>query len=317
MSAQDDGWVLTDLGPGGLPPTEAPNPASQGIDAKSALEIVRQIHAEDLRAFEAVGSALGSIAELAEDVHEAFRRGGRLIYFGAGTSGRLGVLDASECLPTFGVGPDRVLGFIAGGERALRSPVEGAEDSADGGAEAVRAAQVGGSDVVCGIAASGTTPYVWGALREARSRGALAALVTCNPGWAKLEGASCVSRAVVLDVGPEILAGSTRMKAGTATKLVLNMLTTTAMIRWGKVHDNLMVDLTPVNRKLKRRAVGLVTRIAGVDPARAVELLRATGGDVKAAIVMGGRGVSLESARSLLASSEGRLRQALGGPLRG
>ena len=294
-----------------LPPTESVNPRSIGIDAKSALEIVRTIHEEDLKAWEAAGSAAADTARVVDEVVRAFRSGGRLIYVGAGTSGRLGVLDASECPPTFGVEPDLVVGVIAGGEKALREPVEGAEDSVEAGAEAVRSLGVGDLDVVCGIASSGTTPYVWGALVEAARRRATTVLITCNPGWSALPGAAAVRHAIVIPVGPEILAGSTRMKAGTATKLVLNTITTTAMILWGKVHDNLMVDLKPLNQKLRARANRLVQRIAHVSSERAAGLLASADGDVKAAIVMASRNIDLSPAVERLRRHGGILRRAL------
>jgi N-acetylmuramic acid 6-phosphate etherase len=296
-----------------LPPTEASNPASRGIDRKSSLEILRLIHEEDGKAWRAVEGALEPLAVVVDAVVEALRAGGRLIYAGAGTSGRLGVLDAAECLPTFGAGPDRVGALIAGGETALRWPVEGAEDDAAAGAAAVAATGAGPRDVVCGIAASGTTPYVWGALEEAAARRAVTALVTCNPGWGTHPRAAVVRHAIVLPVGPEIVAGSTRMKAGTATKLVLNSLSTAAMIRWGKVYDNLMVDVAPLNRKLERRAEGLVRDLAGVDAGRAAELLRLAGGGVKTAIVMGRLGLDREAAEQRLAAEDGILRRALEG----
>jgi N-acetylmuramic acid 6-phosphate etherase len=243
-------------------------------------------------------------------VVRAYQAGGRLIYVGAGSSGRLGVLDASECPPTFGVSPEVVQGVIAGGDEALRQAVEGAEDDPAMGAAEIQKLGVRSKDVVCGIAASGTTPFVLGALEEAAQREATTVLVTSNPGWAKGRSSGMIDQVILLNVGPEVIAGSSRMKAGTAMKMVLNLITTAAMIRCGKVYDNLMVDLTPVNLKLKNRAVLLVSRVAGTSAARAEDLLRATAGDVKAAIVMG-HGLDLERARELLASQGGNLRQAL------
>jgi N-acetylmuramic acid 6-phosphate etherase len=289
-------------------PTEEPNPASRGIDRKGAREIVEIIHREDLRAWEAVGGALDEVGKLVDLVANAFREGRRLIYVGAGTSGRLGVLDASECPPTFGVDPFLVHGIIAGGDEAIRRAVEGAEDLEEGGAAAVREARARGGDVVCGIAASGSTPFVLGALEEAMRRDATTALISCNPIPPESRARRLVDVLIELVVGPEIIAGSTRMKAGTATKMVLNMITTAAMIRWGKVYDNLMVDMRPTNRKLVRRGVGLIARIGGVAPERAAELLRLSGGDVKRAIVMGRRRVAEDEARRLLEESGGMLR---------
>lgn len=294
-----------------IPLTEASNPRSRGIDGRSALEIVSIIHDEDLRAWEAAGAALAVMAEVVEQVVRAFRAGGRLLYIGAGTSGRLGVLDASECHPTFGVSPDRIHGIIAGGEAALRTPVEGAEDSPSAGAEAMRKAGVRAQDVVCGIAASGTTPYVWGALEEATLRDATTVLITCNPEWRHGGRADMVDFIILTPVGPEVIAGSTRMKAGTATKLVLNTISTAAMIRWGKVYDNLMIDVAPVSRKLRRRAEGLVSHVAGVDASRASELLAAAGGSVKAAVLIGRMGLGPAEARDILERHGGLLREAL------
>jgi N-acetylmuramic acid 6-phosphate etherase len=296
---------------GPLPPTEAANPASLGIDKKSAREIVEIIHQEDHRAWEAVGASLDGVAALVERVVGAFRRGGRLIYVGAGTSGRLGALDAAECPPTFGVPPDLVVGVIAGGDDALRISIEGAEDSPEDGARAVQKLGARDRDVVCGIATSGRTPFVLGALEEAARRDATTALVACNP----LSGAggevSPADLVIDLPVGPEVIAGSTRMKGGTATKMVLNMITTAAMVRWGKVYDNLMVDLRPVNRKLRRRAIGLVERVGAVHRDQAAELLRLSGDNVKAAIVMARRGVGNAEALKLLEERDGLLRAVI------
>jgi N-acetylmuramic acid 6-phosphate etherase len=295
-----------------LPSTEEVNPVSVGIDALPAREVVALIHEEDLAAWKAIDGALDALAALVEAVVAAFRRGGRLIYVGAGTSGRLGVLDSAECPPTFGVPPDLVQGIIAGGDRALRRAVEGAEDALEDGAQAIARAGVGRRDVVCGIAASGSTPFVRGALLEARRRGATTALVTSNVHLAEEDVASFAGHRITLAVGPEVIAGSTRMKSGTATKMALNILTTAAMVRWGKVHDNLMVDLVPANAKLRRRAVALVARLAQVDAPRARELLDLAGGRVKVAVVMGRRGLSAEAAERELARADDFLRRALG-----
>ena len=295
------------------PPTEDVNPASLGIDRKSARQIVETIHREDLVAWRALDGALDAIESVASAVERAFRAGGRLIYVGAGTSGRLGVLDASECPPTFGADPSMVIGIIAGGEDALRLAVEGAEDDAGAGARAVQDSVVGESDVVCGIAASGSTPFVRGALLESRIRGATTALVTSNTRLQDRELLGAVDQLVCLATGAEIVAGSTRMKSGTATKMALNMITTTAMIRLGKVHDNLMVDLRASNRKLRARAVRLVERVAGVGSQRARQLLDSAG-DVKTAIVMHVRGLAPPEARAELQRVHGHLRSAIESP---
>ena len=294
-----------------VPATEEVNPASVGIDRKNALEVVETIHTEDCRVADAVRAALPSVARLVDRVAAAFRCGGRLIYLGAGTSGRLGVLDASECPPTFGVDPELVVGVIAGGESALRRSIEGAEDSPEHGAQAVVDLHVGPKDVVCGIAASGTTPYVLGALEAAQGRGASTALITCNPKALDARGAPPAEIVVSLAVGPEVIAGSTRMKSGTATKMVLNMVTTGAMIRWGKVYDNLMVDVRPVNRKLVRRAVRLIEHLGRVDAEAARSALDRSGRQVKVAIVMARRGVAPDEARSLLDRAGGLLRRVI------
>ncbi len=297
-----------------VPHTERVHPGSVGIDARDAAEICGAMHAADREAFDAVGAVLADVAAAVERVSEAFADGGRLVYFGAGTSGRLGVLDASECPPTFGVSPDLVTARIAGGDGALRSAIEGAEDDPAAGAAAVDELAVGRRDVVCGIAASGTTPYVLGALLAARRKEAATVLVTCNPDWASAvppATSRAIECAIVPAVGPEILAGSSRLKAGTATKMVLNMITTGAMIRWGRVYDNLMVDLVATNRKLCARATRLVESIGGVDAATAQKLLERTGWRVKHAVVMACRGVSAEESEAILARHAGRLRAAL------
>jgi len=300
---------------GGIPEgTEGVNPASLGLDRKSALEIVEIIHQEDLRAWKAIDGALEDISWLVDRVVEAFRCGGRLIYLGAGTSGRLGVLDASECPPTFGVRPDLVLGLIAGGEAALRSSIEGAEDSAEDGARAIRDNRVRDRDVVCGIATSGRTPFVMGALEEALRRDATTALISCNPFPKGRDTPSPADLVIELPVGPEVISGSTRMKGGTATKMVLNMLSTAAMVRWGKVYDNLMVDLRPVNRKLVRRAIRLIESVGEVDTASAAKLLSLAENSVKAAIVMARRGVDNLEAIRLLAENSGSLRSVIDPP---
>ncbi|MBN1641678.1 MAG: N-acetylmuramic acid 6-phosphate etherase [Anaerolineae bacterium] len=292
------------------PLTEARNPRTASLDRLSSLEIVTLINDEDARVAGAVRAELGQIARAVDAIAERLRRGGRLFYFGAGTSGRLGVLDASEMPPTFGVSPELVQGVIAGGDSALRRSSEEAEDDARGGAQAVRDAGVGERDAVVGIAASGTTPWVLGAVAEARQHGAVTIAVTCNP-----EGplAHSVEIPIAPFVGPEAIAGSSRMKAGTAQKMVLNMLSTATMVRLGKVYGNLMVDVQPTNAKLRRRALQILQEAAGADAEAARAALDETGYQVKAALVTLLAGVDAEEARRRLARTEGDVRRAVEG----
>ncbi len=292
----------------GLRVTEQANPATEDIDTLDALGVVDRINDEDLKVAPAVRAARRELAQVIELCIEAFRVGGRLFYVGAGTSGRLGVLDASECPPTFSTPPYLVQGLIAGGPPALQRSVEGAEDDEEAGALALRHRGLMREDVVVGIAASGTTPYVRGALVEANRTGAATVLVTCNP-EAPLARLARVT--VALAVGPEVIAGSTRMKAGTATKLALNTITTGAMIRWGKVYGNRMVDVKPACAKLVERATRLVADLAEVPHERAALLLEAGGGRVKVAVVMHRRGCTRKEAEKVLAHSSGLLRRAL------
>ena len=294
--------------------TESVNPASVGIDLLSSRAILEVLHGEDHSAWQALGDALEELGRVVESAVDAYCAGGRIIYVGAGTSGRLGVLDASECPPTFSVEPGRFVGVIAGGENALRESIEGAEDSPADGAAAMRGLELASRDLVCGIAASGSTPYVLGALEEALVIGASTALIACNrlndshPDWQLL---SRLGHRVELLVGPEVIAGSTRLKAGTATKMALNMISTATMVRVGKVYDNLMVDLRPVNRKLRQRARKLVMRVATVGESEAAALLEKSGNDVKTAIVMGLRGGTREEAQVLLERANGQLRAVI------
>ena len=292
--------------------TERRNPRSSTIDTASALEIVDLIGAEDAGVPAAVARARLEIARAIELIEVAFRAGGRLIYVGAGTSGRLGVLDATECPPTFGSPPEMVVGVIAGGPPALVRSVEGAEDDVNAAKEAMDSLQVGADDVVVGIAASGTTPFVQAALTRAQSRGARTALVSCSEPPPELT-ATCDVCITVL-VGPEIVTGSTRMKAGTATKLVLNTLTTGAMIRLGKIYGNLMVDLRAWNDKLIDRSQRIVMETTGLDRGAARRVIDAAEGSVKTAIVMARRGVAKDEAEQLLAEHAGRLRSIVGDP---
>jgi len=292
--------------------TERRNPRSSTIDTASALEIVDLIGAEDAAVPGAVAKARVDIARAVELIETAFRAGGRLIYVGAGTSGRLGVLDATECPPTFGTPPEMVVGVIAGGPPALVRSVEGAEDDVEAASEAMDSRKVGSTDVVVGIAASGTTPFVQAALTRAQSKGARTALVSCSEPPPELARTCDVCITVL--VGPEIVTGSTRMKAGTATKLVLNTLTTGAMIRLGKIYGNLMVDLRAWNDKLVDRSQRIVMETTGLDRAASRRVIEAADGSVKTAIVMARRGVPKEQAERLLAEHAGRLRPVVGDP---
>jgi N-acetylmuramic acid 6-phosphate etherase len=292
--------------------TERRNPRSSTIDTASALEIVDLIGAEDAGVPAAVAGARQDIARAIELVESAFRAGGRLIYVGAGTSGRLGVLDATECPPTFGSPPEMVVGVIAGGPPALVRSVEGAEDDVHAARQAVDTLKISSKDVVIGIAASGTTPFVQAALTRAQSLGARTGFVSCSEPPSALAGTCDVCITVL--VGPEIVTGSTRMKAGTATKMVLNTITTGAMIRIGKIYGNLMVDLRAWNDKLVDRSQRIVMETTGLDRAAAKSVIEAAEGSVKTAIVMARRGVPKEEAEQLLAQHAGRLRPIVGDP---
>lgn len=289
--------------------TEARNPASEGLDGLSTLEVVRVMNGEDARVAEAVGLEAKAIATVIDVVAERLSRGGRLIYTGAGTSGRLGVLDAAECPPTFNTDPSMVVGLIAGGEGALLKAVEGAEDSPELGARDLANIDLNANDVVVGIATSGRTPYVVGGLRYARSVGAYTVAISCN---ADAEISGLADTAITPVVGPEVLSGSTRLKAGTATKLVLNMITTGTMVQLGKTFGNLMVDLRPTNSKLHSRAVRIVRQATGLGDEQAKALLESCRGEVKVAIVAHLTGTSAEAATELLASNRGRVGQAVG-----
>ena len=289
--------------------TEAANPDSADLDKLSSVELVRLINAEDAKIAAAVAAQSDVIAEAVDLIAARLADGGRLIYVGAGTSGRLGVLDASECPPTFNADPAQVVGLIAGGDGALRLAVEGAEDSMELGAEDLRKQKPTAKDVVVGIAASGTTPYVIGALDEARSVGAATIGLTCNRDAPIAEHAD-ITIAVV--TGPEVLAGSTRMKAGTATKMVLNILTTATMVRLGKTYGNLMVDLRASNEKLIGRSLRILQSLSGLELAEATAVLDASGGELKTAIVSQRLDINADKARQRLQEASGRLRAALG-----
>lgn len=288
--------------------TESQNPRTTDIDSLPTLEIVQRINDEDAKIAAAVQQVLPQIAQAVDAIAERMARGGRLIYVGAGTSGRLGILDAVECVPTFNTDPSQVVGLIAGGYGAIVRSVEGAEDDADGGRADVLALALTPEDAVVGIAASGRTPYVLGALAAATEIGALTVGISCNVPAAVLDAAQI---AIGVPVGPEVITGSTRMKAGTAQKLVLNMLSTATMVRLGKVYGNLMVDVRATNEKLVDRARRIVAQIAAVPYEEAARLLDASGDEVKVAIVMAKRGVAADEAARLLESAGGRLRAVI------
>jgi N-acetylmuramic acid 6-phosphate etherase len=288
--------------------TEQRLPESMKLDAMPIADAVQLMYEQDKRAVEAVGSQKAAIVRAVELVSASLKSGGRLIYVGAGTSGRLGVLDASECPPTFRTEADMVQGIIAGGDAAMFRAQEGAEDSAEGGANAVDARSVGAHDVVLGIAAGGTTPFVHGALRRARDRGAKTIFLTCIAPFPDEPEVDLVIRPLT---GPEVVTGSTRLKAGTATKLVLNTITTLTMVQLNKVYENLMVDLKASNVKLRDRAARIVSTITGVGREDAFAWVDKAGGHVKVAVVMVKRNVTAEQARSLLAKAGGKLRAAL------
>ncbi len=293
--------------------TEQNNPATWDIDLAETERILELISAEDHKVAPAVARELPAIAQAVERIVDAFQRGGRLIYVGAGTSGRLGILDAAECPPTFGTAPELVQAIIAGGPEAVFQAQEGAEDRREDGAAAIAARMVCERDVVCGIAASARTPFVIGALEEAHRRGATTILVTTNPRQQvqQMEIARYSHILICPEVGPEVIAGSTRMKSGTAQKLVLNMLTTAAMIRLGKTYHNIMVDLRPTNLKLRERAKRILMLLANVDYATAEHVLHEASWDTKVALLMLLGQLPAEQARELLARHQGRIRQAL------
>ncbi len=289
--------------------TEQQNPNSTDIDLKLISDIVQIFHEEDRKAVEAVAAESKAITHAVEMIVGAFRHGGRLYYIGAGTSGRLGVLDASECPPTFSTEPEMVQGIIAGGDIALRKAVEGEEDKSERGAQAVQEHQLTSQDVLVGIASSGRTPYVLGALKEAHAIGVKTIFLSCVPPAEELK--EFVNHFITPIVGPEIITGSTRLKAGTATKLVLNMLTTISMVKLGKVYNNLMVDVNASNTKLVERSIRIVQTVTGVDAALADTTLKQAGGSVKIAIVMLIKEINRTDAAALLEEHNGFLRPIL------
>ena len=288
--------------------TEQRNPNSMHVDSLSALEIVQLMNEEDKQVPLAIEKCLPQIAQAVECIVAAFQQGGRLVYIGAGTSGRLGVLDASECPPTFGVSPEMVKGIIAGGERALRHPIEGAEDSKTQAVVDLQTIQFSSKDVLVGIAASGRTPYVIGALEYAKSLGSVTVSIASNPNSAM---ANIVDIAIDTVVGPEVLTGSSRLKSGTAQKLVLNMLTTASMILMGKCYQNLMVDVQASNEKLKARAIRIVMQATDCDKALAEETLKQADQNAKLAIMMILSGLDRAQAEALLEKHQGKLQLAL------
>jgi N-acetylmuramic acid 6-phosphate etherase len=288
--------------------TEQRNPRTRGLDTKSTLEILRVLNREDQRVAKAVQRVLPQIARAVDAIVKSLRRGGRLFYIGAGTSGRLAVLDAAECPPTFGTRPKMVQALIAGGAKALRGAVEGAEDSAANGARDLTRVGATRHDVVVGIAASGTTQYVLGGMEWAKRRGCVTVAVTSNP---QSPLARLAKIAITPETGQEAIAGSTRMKAGTAQKMVLNMLSTTAMVRLGRVYENWMIYVALTNQKLHRRGARILTEATGVSASAAEHALRQAGHDLPAALVMLKTGANAVAARRSLRKSGGNARQAL------
>ena len=288
--------------------TEQRNPNSMHVDSLSALEIVQLMNDEDKQVPLAIEKCLPQIAQAVECIVAAFQQGGRLVYIGAGTSGRLGVLDASECPPTFGVSPEMVKGIIAGGERALRHPIEGAEDSKAQAVFDLQTIHFSSKDVLVGIAASGRTPYVIGSLEYAKSLGSVTVSIASNPNSAM---ANIVDIAIDTVVGPEVLTGSSRLKSGTAQKLVLNMLTTASMILMGKCYQNLMVDVQASNEKLKARAIRIVMQATDCDKTLAEETLKLAEQNAKLAIMMILSGLDRAQAEALLEKHHGKLQLAL------
>lgn len=290
--------------------TERRNPRSSSLDALSVAECVRLINEEDATVAGAVARAGDAIGAFIDAIEPGFRAGGRLVYVGAGTSGRLGVLDASECPPTFCAEAGRVIGIIAGGDGALRRSSEGMEDDPGGAHDELDALALTRHDAVLGIAAGGTTPFVLGGVAHAKKSGAVTGLLTCAPVLASVRA---VDHLLVVDTGPEVVTGSTRMKAGTATKLVLNTITTTLFVRSGKVFENLMVDVRATNAKLRDRAARIVAELTGLPREECFDLLDQAGGSAKTAILMRRAGVSREQAERTLDAHGGSLRAALGG----
>ncbi len=289
--------------------TEQRNKNSMDIDVRSTSEILKIINSEDKTVSLAVEKELPYIGQAVELIVAALKNGGRLLYFGAGTSGRIGVVDAAECPPTFGTSPELIQGFIAGGKEAMFRAQEGAEDLEENGAKDVIKAKVNSKDIICGIAASRRTPYVIGAVKKAKEFGAKTIYVTCNP--REEFDIKEVDVAICPYVGPEVIMGSTRMKSGTAQKLVLNMLTTASMIRLGKVYENMMIDLQMTNKKLVERSKRIVMTVTGVDYDKAADVLKKADGHVKTALVMIKADVSAAEARKRLKKTDGFVKRAI------
>jgi N-acetylmuramic acid 6-phosphate etherase len=290
--------------------TERRNPRTRGLDLRSTLGVARAMNREDARVAPAVRRALPAIARAVDAIVKSLRGGGKLFYVGAGTSGRLAALDAAECRPTFGTPRGMIQAILAGGRRALTEASEGAEDSAAQGARDLARRGVSAGDVVVGIAASGTTPYVWGALELARRRGARTIGIACNRSTPLAHAAQI---AIVVETGPEAIAGSTRLKAGTAQKMVLNMLSTAAMVRLGRVYDNWMVGVALTNRKLRRRGLRILEEATGASGSEAARAMRQSGHKLRTAIVMLKAGVGVAEARKRLGAARGDLRRAVVG----
>src|SRR5438309_8591628 len=289
--------------------TEQRNAASRNLDGMTAVEIVRLMNREDRKVAVGVGREIPAIARAVDAIVSGMRKGGRLIYVGAGSSGRMGVLDAAECPPTFGTSPKLVQALIAGGRRAITRAVEGAEDSTRNGERDLRAKKLTRNDVVVGIAASGTTPYVLGALRCARKRGATTVAVTSN---LRVPVGRLAKIVIAPEVGPEVLTGSTRLKAGTSQKMVLNMLSTAVMARLGHVYENLMIDVVITNEKVAERALRILAEASGKKVSAAEHALRAAGPNMRVALVILKRGVVAREAKKLIAEAGRDLRKALG-----
>ncbi len=289
--------------------TEQRNAASRNLDRMTAMEIVRLMNREDRKVTVAVGREIRAIARAVDAIVSGIRKGGRLIYVGAGSSGRMAVLDAAECAPTFGTSPNLVQALLAGGRRAVTGAVEGAEDSVRNAERELREKKLTRNDVVVGITASGTTPYTVGAMKYARKRGATTVAITSNR---HMPAARLAKIVIAPEVGPEVLTGSTRLKAGTAQKMVLNMLSTAAMARLGHVYENLMIDAVLTNKKLWDRALRILAEASGQELSAAEDALRATGHNMRVALVMLKCGVSAQVARRRLVRARGNLRQALG-----